>query len=109
MKGIVTTIGAVENASIFIWEKGHRAKYYIKNSGGKTKKEADKSYVILPNGITKKIGFLRNPVIPVNSRIIVNRKVEKEKKERRPFMEGFNETFSLIASTLMAILLAQRL
>ena len=70
---------------------------------------AQSSYVILPNGITKKIGFLKNPVIPVNSRIIVNRKVEKEKKERRPFMEGFNETFSLIASTLMAILLAQRL
>ncbi len=108
-KGIVTTIGAVQNASSFIWEKGHRAKYYIRNSGGKIKKDSDKSYLTLANGITKKIGFLRNPKVEVNSFITINRKVEKEKKERRPFMDGFNETFGLIASTLMAILLAQRL
>ncbi len=108
-KGIVTTIGAVQNASTFIWEKGHRAKYYIRNSGGKIKKDSDKSYLTLANGITKKIGFLRNPKVEVNSFITINRKVEKEKKERRPFMDGFNETFGLIASTLMAILLAQRL
>ena len=109
LKGIVSTQGALNNESTFIWEKGARAKFYIRNSGGKINKESDKSYVILPNGITKSIGFLRNPKIPANSRIIVNRKVEKEKKERRQFLEGFNETFALISSTLMAILLAQRL
>lgn len=27
-KGIVSTIGAVQNPSTFIWEKGHRAKHY---------------------------------------------------------------------------------
>jgi len=107
-KGTVIVNGAVENQSTFIWEKGLRAKYYIKNSGGKVE-EADKSYVIFPNGITKKIGFLKNPKIPVNSQIIVNRKVEKEKKERPRFMDTFNETFTLIASTLMTILLAERL
>ena len=47
----------------------------------------------------------------IKSFITTNMKVEKEKekKERRPFMVGFNETFGLIASTLMAILLAKRL
>ena len=80
-KGIVTTIGAVQNASTFIWKKGHRAKYYIRNSGGKIKKDSDKSYLTLANGITKKIGFLRNPKVETNSFITINRKVEKEKKE----------------------------
>lgn len=107
--GTVSTLGAIQNESTFIWEKGLRAKYYIRNSGGKIKKESDNSYVIFQNGITKKIGFLRNPKIPVNSQIIVNRKIQKEKKQRPPFMQGFNDTFALIASTLVSVLLAQRL
>ena len=41
---------------LFIWKNGSKAKYFIKNSGGKLK-ESGNSYIILPNGKTKKIGF----------------------------------------------------
>ncbi|MFL2592498.1 MAG: SLBB domain-containing protein, partial [Flavobacteriaceae bacterium] len=54
-RGIVSTVGAVENESNFIWKKGLKSKSYIRNSGGKVKKEGDNSYIIYPNGKTKKI------------------------------------------------------
>ena len=58
-KGLVSTTGFVKNESNFIWKKGLKAKSYIKNSGGKLFNEGGKSYVILPNGKTKKIGFFK--------------------------------------------------
>ena len=109
LKGIVQTVGALQNPSNFIWKKGPRAKAYIRNSGGKNNKESAKSYITLPNGITKKINFFSNPRVEVNSIITVNRKIEKEKKERRPFIDGFNSTFGIIASALTTILLASKL
>ena len=99
--------GAVQNPSVFIWDKGTRAKKYIRNSGGKTK-EASKSYVVLPNGKTRKISFFRNPKIFPNSSIIVNTKEEKEKTEGK-FLDDFSKVFSIVASTLTTILLASRL
>ena len=107
-KGMVSTIGAVENESNFIWEKGPKAKKYIKNSGGKIKKEASNSYIIYPNGKTKKIGFLKNPLVLPNSIIVTNRKVKKDKTEGN-FLDDFNTTFGIIASTLTTILLASKL
>ena len=106
-KGEVQVIGAVENPSTFIWDENTRAKKYIRNSGGKTKKSAD-SYVVLPNGKTKKISFFRNPKIFPNSRIVVNTKEEKEKTEGK-FLDDFTKVFSIVASTLTTILLASRL
>jgi len=106
-KGIVQTSGAVSNESSFIWKKGISAKKYIKNSGGKIKKIAANSYLILPNGKSKKIGFFRNPKVLPNSTIIVNTKEEKEKEGK--FLENFNQTFGLIASTITTILLASKL
>ena len=105
---MVSTIGAVENESNFIWKKGLKAKSYIRNSGGKVGKEGDKSYIIYPNGKTKKIGFLKNPLVLPNSIIVTNRKVKKEKKEGK-FLNDFNQTFGIIASTLTTILLASKL
>ena len=49
----VSTSGGVLNPSIFNWEKGKRAKYYISNSGG-TKKRIDSRYVKQSNGISRK-------------------------------------------------------
>ena len=106
-KGEVQVSGAVENPSTFIWDENIRAKKYIRNSGGKTKKSA-KSYVVLPNGKTKKISFFRNPKIFPNSRIVVNTKEEKEKTEGK-FLDDFTKVFSIVASTLTTILLASRL
>ena len=107
-KGIVSTIGAVENESNFIWKKGTKAKSYIKNSGGKIKREGDNSYIIYPNGKTKKIGFFKNPLVLPNSIIVTNRKVKKEKNEGK-FLDDFNRTFGIIASTITTILLASKL
>ena len=107
-KGIVTTLGAVENESNFIWKKGTKAKKYIKYSGGKLKKESSNSYIIYPNGKTKKVGFIKNPIVLPNSVIVTNRKVKKEKREGK-FLNDFNQTFGIIASTLTTILLASRL
>ena len=106
-KGEVQVSGAVQNQSTFIWDNNTRAKRYIRNSGGKTKK-ASKSYVVLPNGKTKKISFFRNPKIFPNSSIIVNTKEEKEKTEGK-FLDDFTKVFSIVASTLTTILLASRL
>ena len=106
--GSVSTIGAVENESTFIWKKGLKAKRYIKNSGGKLKKESGNSYIIFPNGKTKKIGFLKNPLVLPNSIIVTNRKAKKERTEGK-FLDDFNRTFGIIASTLTTILLVNRL
>ena len=106
-KGEVSVDGAVQNPSTFIWDENFRAKNYIRNSGGKTKK-ASKSYVVLPNGKTKKISFFKNPKVYPNSRIIVNTKEEKEKTEGK-FLDDFTKVFSIVASTLTTILLASRL
>ena len=88
---------------------GARAKSYIKNSGGKVIKESGNSYVMLSNGKSKKINFFKNPRVFPNSTIIVNKKVKKEKKDTGEFLENFNSTFGIIASTLMTILLVERL
>jgi protein involved in polysaccharide export with SLBB domain len=106
-KGIVSTTGAVSNESTFIWQKGISAKKYIRNSGGKLNKIAAKSYVILPNGKSKRIGLFKNPKISPNSSIVVDFKEEKEEKGK--FLDNFNQTFGLIASTITTILLASKL
>jgi hypothetical protein len=106
-KGIVSTTGAVSNESNFIWKNGISAKKYIKNSGGKLNKIAGKSYVILPNGKSKKIGLFKSPKVLPNSTIIVTLKAEKEKEGK--FLDNFNQTFGLIASTITTILLASKL
>ena len=107
-KGIVSTVGAVENESNFVWKKGLKAKKYLKNSGGKIRKESLNSYIIYPNGKTKKINLLRNPKVLPNSIIVTNRKVKKEKEEGK-FLNNFNQTFGIIASAVTTILLASKL
>ncbi len=106
-KGTVSTVGAVENESNFIWREGIRAKEYIKNSGGK-EKEGAKAYVTHPNGKTKKIGIFNNPLVLPNSIITVNRKIKKE-EGAGDFLTKFNSTFGLIATTLTTLLLASKL
>tara|TARA_B100000963_G_scaffold360524_1_gene391730 strand:- start:19236 stop:21863 length:2628 start_codon:yes stop_codon:yes gene_type:complete len=112
-KGIVSTTGAVKNESNFIWKKGLRAKSYIKNSGGKIFKEAGKSYIVLPNGKSKKIGFFKNPKVLPNSIIITdfteNGGVDGIKSTIENFIEQFTSTIQFVATTLTTILIATRL
>ncbi|MGY8940131.1 MAG: SLBB domain-containing protein, partial [Flavobacteriales bacterium] len=100
-KGEVQVTGAVQNPSNFIWEKNLRAKNYLRNSGGKTRK-ASKSYLVLPNGQTKKISFFKNPRVFPNSIIVVNTK-EKKNNEGK-FLDDFSKVFTILASTLTTIL-----
>ncbi len=106
-KGIVQTTGGIENESNFIWRNGRKAKYYIRSSGGKVKRSSN-SYIIHPNGKTKKIGFLKNPKVLPNSIINVNFKPEKIKGDSK-FLDDFNRTFGILASTLTTILVASKL
>ena len=110
-KGIVSTTGAVTNQSNFIWEKGLKAKRYIKNSGGKLFNKGGKSYVILPNGKTKKIGFFKNPKVLPNSIIVTSFRPEGEDSKVRiqRFIDDLSGTMTFITTTLTSILLATKL
>ena len=105
-KGEVQVTGAVQNPSNFIWDKNLRAKKYLRNSGGKTRK-ASKSYLVLPNGQTKKISFFKNPRVFPNSIIVVNTK--EINKNKGKFLDDFSKVFTILASTLTTVLLATRL
>ena len=106
-KGEVKVTGEVLNQSTFIWRNNLKAKNYIRNSGGKTKM-ASKSYVVMPNGKTKKINLFRNPKVHPNSMIVVEKKEENNKSQGK-FFDDFTKVFSIVASTLTTILLASRL
>jgi len=107
--GTVQTIGALHNENQFIWEKGYRAKYYIRNSGGKVWKEADYAYVVLPNGKTKKINLLHNPLILPDSKIIVTRKVKEVDNNSTSAMDNFVKIITIITGSLTAAVLASKL
>ena len=99
----------MHNENQFIWEKGYRAKYYIRNSGGKVWKEADYAYVILPNGKTKKINLLHNPIILPDSKIIVTRKVKEVDNNSTSAMDNFVKIITIITGSLTAAVLATKL
>jgi protein involved in polysaccharide export with SLBB domain len=110
-KGIVSTTGAVTNESNFIWEKGLKAKSYIKNSGGKLFNKGGKSYVVLPNGKTRKIGFLKNPKVLPNSIIVTDFRPEGEDAKVRiqKFIDDLTGTMTFITTTLTSVLIATKL
>ncbi len=109
-KGIVSTTGAVRNESNFIWEKGLKAKKYIKNSGGKSQR-GGKSYVVLPNGRTKNISWLKNPRVLPNSIIVTDFRPEGEdgKVRIQRFVDDLTTTLQFVATTLTSVLIATRL
>ena len=110
-KGIVSTTGAVTNESNFIWEKGLKAKRYIKNSGGKLFNKAGKSYVVLPNGKSKKIGFFKNPRVLPNSIIVTDFRPEGEDAKIRiqRFLDDMTGTLQFVTTTLTSVLIATKL
>jgi hypothetical protein len=110
-KGIVSTTGAVKKESNFIWEKGLKAKSYLKNSGGKLFNKAGKSYVVLPNGRTKKIGWFKNPRVLPNSIIVTDFRPEGEDAKVRiqRFLDDLSGTMTFITTTLTSVLIATKL
>ena len=107
--GEVSVIGAIEQENYFIWEADKKAKYYIKNSGGKIRGEADESYVSLPNGKTKKINFFNNPRVLPNSEIVVTRKVKKERVRREDGLSRVLSVATVLVTLLTSVVLVQSL
>ena len=106
--GSVSTEGAIENPSIFNWEKGRRAKFYLSNSGGKLSKLGGKTYVVLSNGKTKRIGLFKNPRVFPDTKVIVNYKPEKKKREGE-FLNNATNILGTLTGALTTILLLERL
>jgi protein involved in polysaccharide export with SLBB domain len=108
--GTVITLGAVENESQFIWQSNKKAKYYIRNSGGKINKVASSSYLIYPSGKAVIIGFFRNPRVFPNSKIIVNRKITNlNDNGSEKNWDKISKLLTLITSSLTAAVLASKL
>jgi protein involved in polysaccharide export with SLBB domain len=108
--GTVSTIGAVQNENLFIWEKGQKSKYYIRNSGGRIKSEAGDAYLVLPNGKTKKINVFRNPRVLPNSQIVVNRKVNKQEQGNgEKAWDRMIKVITIVTTSLTAAVLASKL
>ena len=108
-RGEVSVSGAIEQENYFIWEADKKAKYYIKNSGGKIRGEADESYVSLPNGKTKKINFFNNPRVLPNSEIVVTRKIEKERVKREDGLTRVLTVATLLVTLLTSVVLVNSL
>ena len=108
-RGEVSVSGAIEQENYFIWEADKKAKYYIKNSGGKIRGEADESYVSLPNGKTKKINFFNNPRVLPNSEIVVTRKVEKERVRREDGLSRVLSVATVLVTLLTSVVLVNSL
>jgi protein involved in polysaccharide export with SLBB domain len=104
----ISTSGGIVNPSIFNWEKGRRAKYYIANSGG-TKKRIAQMYVQQANGISEKIGFLKNPMVYPGAEIVVVEKPEKIPGEGGQFLDDFVKIFGILSGTLTTVILTTRL
>ena len=108
-RGEVSVSGAIEQENYFIWEADKKAKYYIKNSGGKIRGEADESYVSLPNGKIKKINFFNNPRVLPNSEIVVTRKVKKERVRREDGLSRVLSVATVLVTLLTSVVLVQSL
>ncbi|MDC1324288.1 hypothetical protein N8270_06270, partial [Polaribacter sp.] len=106
----VTTTGAVVMPTAFNWEPGKKAKYYIRESGGKKKGAMENKYVVHASGKTEKISFFKNPKIYPGSEIVLVQKDRKEWAEQlKDAVDKFSNTFTILTSTLTTILLITKL
>jgi polysaccharide biosynthesis/export protein len=109
--GVVSVDGAVNNESTLIFEPGRRAKFYLRKSGGIVRSEAEDKFIVLPNGRSERVGFMKNPKVLPDSRVVVTRKVPKVKEGSNTdrFMDQFIRIFSVTTGAFTTILLTQRL
>ena len=91
----VKTSGGLINPTIFSWDKGKKAKYYIKKSGG-TKKRIESMVVLQANGKSEKIGLFKNPKIYPGAQIIITEKPEKIDDGKNKFLDDFVRIFSVV-------------
>lgn len=106
-KDEITVNGSVPNEVKLLYTS-NRSKYYLKNAGGKVKKNSGKAYVIYPSGKSKKISFMKNPKIYPGSEVYVTFKNNQNKDNGR-FFDRFTEVFSILTATLTTVILAKQL
>ena len=105
----VTTAGNITFPTTFTWEKGRRAKYYIRNSGGQ-KSRTEQTTIRLSNGRSKKVGLFKNPRVFPGASIVAIAKPEKEASSSdKTFMDDFIRIFSVITGALTTAILATKL
>ncbi|MDC3366060.1 SLBB domain-containing protein [Flavobacteriaceae bacterium] len=104
----IKTSGGLLNPTIFSWDKGKKAKYYIKKSGG-TKKRIESMVVLQANGKTQKIGLFNNPTVYPGAQIIVTEKPEKIDDGKNKFLDDFVRIFSVVTGALTTIILTKNL
>ena len=104
----IKTSGGLLNPTIFSWNKGKKAKYYIKKSGG-TKKRIESMVVLQANGKTQKIGLFNNPIVYPGAQIIVTEKPEKIDDGKNKFLDDFVRIFSVVTGALTTIVLTKNL
>ena len=104
----IKTSGGLVNPTIFSWDKGKKAKYYIKKSGG-TKKRIESMVVLQSNGKSEKIGLFKNPKIYPGAQIIVTEKPEKIDDGKNKFLDDFVRIFSVVTGALTTIILTKNL
>ncbi|MDC0331583.1 SLBB domain-containing protein [Flavobacteriaceae bacterium] len=104
----IKTSGGLLNPTIFSWDKGKKAKYYIKKSGG-TKKRIESMVVLQANGKSEKIGLFKNPTVYPGAQIIVTEKPEKIDDGKNKFLDDFVRIFSVVTGALTTIVLTKNL
>ena len=104
----IKTSGGLVNPTIFSWDKGKKAKYYIKKSGG-TKKRIESMAVLQANGKSEKIGLFQNPTIYPGAQIIITEKPEKIDDGKNKFLDDFVRIFGVVTGALTTIILTKNL
>ena len=104
----IKTSGGLVNPTIFSWDKGKKAKYYIKKSGG-TKKRIESMVVLQANGKSEKIGLFQNPTVYPGAQIIVTEKPEKIDDGKSKFLDDFVRIFGVVTGALTTIILTKNL
>ena len=104
----VKTSGGLVNPTIFSWDQGKKAKYYIKKSGG-TKKRIESMVVLQANGKSEKIGLFKNPKVYPGAQIIITEKPEKIDDGKNKFLDDFVRIFGVVTGALTTIILTKNL
>ena len=104
----IKTSGGLINPTIFNWNKGKKARYYIKKSGG-TKKRIESMVVLQANGKSEKIGLFKNPTIYPGAQIIITEKPEKIDDGKSKFLDDFVRIFGVVTGALTTIILTKNL
>ena len=104
----IKTSGGLVNPTIFSWDKGKKAKYYIKKSGG-TKKRIESMVVLQANGKSEKIGLFQNPTVYPGAQIIITEKPEKIDDGKSKFLDDFVRIFGVVTGALTTIILTKNL